>query len=181
MNQCSQRQIAVWGRRGHPNSGAVLSESRQKKKQRGGQRGLWKIKGEPEVGLGSGFQLPGLFQREKNSLPTSCCMPARLESRLRLLKHLLIHDSGSATVDSRDRKEVRQAGCKRQHNQFSSDAQSCPILCNPMDCGTPGLPVHYQLLELAQKSRPWSRECHPTISSSSLPCLSLSQHQGLLQ
>ena len=29
--------------------------------------------------------------------------------------------------------------------QFSSVAQSCPTLCNPMDCSTPGLPVHHQL------------------------------------
>ena len=28
--------------------------------------------------------------------------------------------------------------------QFSSVAQSCPILCDPMDCSTPGLPVHHQ-------------------------------------
>ena len=35
-------------------------------------------------------------------------------------------------------------------NQFSSVAQSCPSLCDPMDCSTPGLPVHHQLLELAQ-------------------------------
>ena len=34
--------------------------------------------------------------------------------------------------------------------QFSSVVQLCPTLCNPMDCRTPGLPVHYQLLELAQ-------------------------------
>ena len=34
--------------------------------------------------------------------------------------------------------------------QFSSVAQSCPTLCDPMDCSTPGLPVHHQLLELAQ-------------------------------
>ena len=33
--------------------------------------------------------------------------------------------------------------------QFSSVAQSCRILCDPMDCGTPGLPVHHQH-ELAQ-------------------------------
>ena len=31
--------------------------------------------------------------------------------------------------------------------QFSSVAQSCPILCDPMDCSTPGLPVHHQLTE----------------------------------
>ena len=31
--------------------------------------------------------------------------------------------------------------------KFSSVAQSCPTLCNPMNCSTPGLPVHHQLLE----------------------------------
>ena len=36
------------------------------------------------------------------------------------------------------------------HTQFSSVAQSCLILCNPMDCSTPGLPVHHRLPELAQ-------------------------------
>ena len=34
--------------------------------------------------------------------------------------------------------------------QFSSVAQSCPTLCDPMDCSTPGLPVHHQLPELTQ-------------------------------
>ena len=34
--------------------------------------------------------------------------------------------------------------------QFSSGAQSCPTLCNPMDCSTPGLPVHHQLPEFTQ-------------------------------
>ena len=34
--------------------------------------------------------------------------------------------------------------------QFSSVTQSCPALCDPMDCSTPGLPVHYQLLEFTQ-------------------------------
>ena len=34
--------------------------------------------------------------------------------------------------------------------QFSSVAQSCPTLCDPMDCTTPGLSVHHQLLELTQ-------------------------------
>ena len=31
--------------------------------------------------------------------------------------------------------------------QFNSVAQSCPTLCDPMNCSTPGLPVHHQLLE----------------------------------
>ena len=47
----------------------------------------------------------------------------------------------------------RQCGSRPQTYssvQFSSVPQSCPTLtlCNPMDCSTPGLPVHHQLLEL---------------------------------
>ena len=34
--------------------------------------------------------------------------------------------------------------------QFSSVTQLCLTLCNPMDCSTPGIPVHHQLLELTQ-------------------------------
>ena len=34
--------------------------------------------------------------------------------------------------------------------QFSSVTQSCPTVCNPMDCSTPGLPVQHQLLEFTQ-------------------------------
>ena len=33
---------------------------------------------------------------------------------------------------------------------FNSLAQSCPTLCNPMDCNMPGFPVHHQLPDLAQ-------------------------------
>ena len=33
---------------------------------------------------------------------------------------------------------------------FSSVTQLCPTLCNPMNCSTPGFPVHHQLLELSQ-------------------------------
>ena len=35
-------------------------------------------------------------------------------------------------------------------SSFSSVAQWCPTLCDPMDCSTPGFPVHHQLLELNQ-------------------------------
>ena len=35
----------------------------------------------------------------------------------------------------------------QRYSQFSSVTQSCPTLCNPMDCSTPGLPVHHQLQE----------------------------------
>ena len=35
-------------------------------------------------------------------------------------------------------------------DMFSSVTQSCPTLCNPKDCSTPGLPVHHQLPEFTQ-------------------------------
>ena len=39
--------------------------------------------------------------------------------------------------------------------QFTSVAQSCPTVCNPMDCSTPGLPVHHQLLKFTQTHVHW--------------------------
>ena len=37
-----------------------------------------------------------------------------------------------------------------QSDQIRSVAQSCPTLCDPMNCSTPGLPVHHLLLEFTQ-------------------------------
>ena len=45
-------------------------------------------------------------------------------------------------------------------DQFTSVAQSCPTLCDPMDCSTPGLSVHHQLLKLMQT------HVHPVIIAS---------------
>ena len=65
--------------------------------------------------------------------------------------------------------------------QFSSVAQLCPTLCDPMDCSTPGFPVHCQLLEFIQTHVHWvSDAIKPSrpLSSPSPPTFSLSQHQG---
>ena len=59
--------------------------------------------------------------------------------------------------------------------QFSSVAQSCPTLHDPMNHSTPGLPVHHQLPEFTQDSRPSSQWCHPAISSSVIPFSSCPQ------
>ena len=45
-------------------------------------------------------------------------------------------------------RAVVQSTENGQFSQFSSVAQSCPTLCDPMDCSTPGLPVHHQLRSL---------------------------------
>ena len=67
--------------------------------------------------------------------------------------------------------------------QFSSVAQSCLTLCDPMDSSTPGLRVHHQLPELTQIHVHWVGDAiqpsHPLSSPS--PALNLSQHQGLFQ
>ena len=67
--------------------------------------------------------------------------------------------------------------------QFSSVTQSCPTLCNPMDCSTPGLPVHHQLLEFIQTHVHWvSDAIQPSNPlSSPSPTLYFSQHQGLFK
>ena len=68
--------------------------------------------------------------------------------------------------------------------QFSSVVQSCPTHCNPMDCSTPGFPVHHQLSELTQTHVHWASDViqpsHP-LSSPSPPAFNLYQHQGLFQ
>ena len=42
-------------------------------------------------------------------------------------------------------------GSEGESVQFSSVTQSCPTLCNPMDCSTPGFPVHHQLPECSEE------------------------------
>ena len=54
-------------------------------------------------------------------------------------------------------------------SSVQSLGQSCPTLCNPMDCSTPGFPVHHQLGGVYSNSCPLSQWCHPTISSSVIP------------
>ena len=75
-------------------------------------------------------------------------------------------------------------GTVLSHPQFSSVTQSCLTLCDPMDCSTPGFPVHHQLLELTQthvhQIGGTSQPSHP-LSSPSPPTFNLSQHQGLFQ
>ena len=68
--------------------------------------------------------------------------------------------------------------------QFSSVNQLCPTLCDPMDCSTPGFPVHHQLPEFTQTHVRWVGDAiqpsHPLSSPSPTP-FNLSQQQGLFQ
>ena len=68
--------------------------------------------------------------------------------------------------------------------QFSSVAQSCPTLCDPMNRRMPGLPVHHHLPEFTQthvhRVHDAIQPSHPR-SSPSPPTFNLSQHQSLFQ
>ena len=82
--------------------------------------------------------------------------------------YMLVSNSGDCTLD--------------HVVQFSSVAQSCPTLCDPMNCSTPGLPVHHQLPEFTQTHVHWVSDAiqpsHP-LSSPSPPAPNSSKYQGL--
>ena len=75
-----------------------------------------------------------------------------------------------------------KANSETNTNQFSSVPQSCLTLCYPMDCSTPGLPVHYKLPGFTQTHVHWVNDAiqqsHPL---SPPPVFNLSQHWGLFQ
>ena len=70
--------------------------------------------------------------------------------------------------------------------QFSSVAQSCPTLCNSMDCSIPGFLVHHQLLELAQTHielvKPSNHFilCHPLLLPSIFPSIRVFSSESVL-
>ena len=68
--------------------------------------------------------------------------------------------------------------------EFSSVAQSCLTLCDPIDCSTPGLPIYHQLPEFTQTHvhlvGDAIQSSHP-VSSPSPPAFNLSQHQGFFK
>ena len=69
-------------------------------------------------------------------------------------------------------------------HQFSLVTQSCPTLCDPMDCSKPGLLVHHQLPEFTQTHVHWIGDAiqpsHPLLSPSP-SAFNISYHQGLFK
>ena len=62
----------------------------------------------------------------------------------------VVHQPGESGVNS---SQMRVLGDPKSHSRvlnLSSVTQSCPTLCDPVDYSVPGVPVHHQLLELAQ-------------------------------
>ena len=93
-------------------------------------------------------------------------------------------DTADRTEDSTQENRELAKPVWYQHVQFSSVAQSCPTLCDPINSSTPGLPVHHQLPEATQTHVHWVSDAiqpsHP-LSSPSSPALNLCQHHGLFQ
>ena len=113
--------------------------------------------------------------------------------KIYIKRQLLLSLKGSLGITSgkvfaREKKKDRCTGVtwplEDKSVQFSSATQSCPTLCDPMDCSTPGLPVPHQLLEFTQTLAHWVGDdiqpSHP-LSSLSPPVFNLSQHQCLFQ
>ena len=79
---------------------------------------------------------------------------------------------------------VHDESLVKMKKAFSLVTQLCPTLCDPMDCSTPGFPVHHQLPELTQTHVHCVGDAiqpsHP-LSSPSPPAFNIYQHQGLFQ
>ena len=102
---------------------------------------------------------------------------------LNLMKHSHLHTqkaSGTPVKKCKRRSILRNIIV----SICCSVTKSCPALCNPMDCSTPGFPLLHHLSEFAQTHVHWVGDAiqpsHP-LSSPSPPALNLSQHQGLFQ
>ena len=84
----------------------------------------------------------------------------------------------------RSREKLRVGLTDTNSVEFSSVTQLCLTLCNPMDCSTPGLPVHHKLPKLTQiyvhRVGEATQPSHPLLSPS-LPAFNHSQHQDLFK
>ena len=100
-------------------------------------------------------------------------------------------DMAQQTGSKQEKENVKAVYCHSAYLtymqssvQFNSVTQSCPTLCNPVNCSTPGLPIHHQLLEFTQtlvhRVSDAIQPSHPLLSPSP-PAPSPSQHQGLFQ
>ena len=79
---------------------------------------------------------------------------------------------------------AKTPSCSQAAAAAAKSLQSCPTLCNPLDCSISGLPVHHQHPESTQTHvhcvSDAIQPCYP-LSSPSLPALNLSHHQGLFK
>ena len=103
-----------------------------------------------------------------------------------LSTQVLIYPGKSFQLTKSCRKSQLHIRCAQIYldPQFSSVAQLCLTLCDPIDCSTPGFPVQDQFTEPTQTHVHWVSDAiqpsHP-LSSPSPPVFNLYQHQGLFK
>ena len=156
------------------------------------------------LGVGYHFLLQGIFPTQVSCVSCisgglfTCWTIREAHSYNGILKQLSFHATTWMTLKDimLRKKQVRHKRIQRIHTvlfhlqeidevsqSVSSVTQSCSTLCHPMDCTTPGLPVHHQLPELTQTHVHWVGDAiqpsHP-LSSPSL-AFNPSQHQGLFK
>jgi len=95
---------------------------------------------------------------------------------------IVFYAFGVILLDPQPKQKLREFRTTKPV-QFSSVPQSCPTICDPMDCSMPGFPVHHQLLELTQTH---VHRVGVVIQPSPLsfpfpPAFNLPQHQCLFQ
>ena len=97
----------------------------------------------------AGIKIAG---RNINNLRYADDITLMAESEEELKSFLMKVKEGSKKIGLKlnIQKTKIMASCPTSSVQFSSVAQSCPTLCDPMNHSTPGLPVHHQLPEFIQ-------------------------------
>ena len=154
--------------------------------------GLWQGKGKLRFHVGSHSKesacnagdlvsVPGLRRSpgEGNGIPTPVFLP-RESHRQRAT----VHENEKSWTRLSNSHFERKKKTEISTVQFSSVTHLCPTLCDPMNCSTPGLPVHHQLPEFTQtqvhRVGDAIQPSHP-LPSPSPPAPNPSQHQSLFQ
>ena len=125
--------------------------------------------------------------------PQFCHVQVGLEYRIKfnvwkVQRHRFFNNKGQTDYPNIERLSIKDnkfpvlMDIFKRILDISSVAQSCLTICNPMDCCTPGLPVHHKLPEFTHVHRVSDaiQPFHP-LSSPSPSIFNLTQHQGLFK
>ena len=123
---------------------------------------------------------PGVLHQQVDSLPLMPPGKPSLTARWQFIIHLTVNQVLAKVIHL----TWKYICVDSSVTEFSSVAQLCPTLCDPVNYRPPGLPVHHQLLEFTQthihRVGDAIQPSHP-LSSPSPPAPNPSQHQGLFQ
>ena len=129
-----------------------------------------KSKGENERYKHLNAKFQRIARRDKKAFLSDQCKEIEENNRMEKTRNLF--------------KKIKDTKGTCHASQFSSVAQPCPTLCDPVNHSTPGLPVYHQLPEFTQihlhRVSDAIQPSHP-LSSPSPPAHNPSQHQSLFQ